>query len=519
MWPCETGEMRFPLVTALISSTAALSLVVGMSTTAAAGPTTPKRTQCLSPDPTWVADGKRVMQTLGSASDPGRIDETFFALEIAPEVTDPVGLNPGGYQRIWDMGVDWADVNPAPGVFDWSVLDVRVKQIADAGAKPLYVLGLTPQWAAANPAAGDPRWGVGTASRPADLETWRAYVRAVAERYNGNNGFGKIWAFETWNEANIATFWDNGGESDPDPFGMNTLGSMTKIAYDTIEAVNPDALLIAATTTTRVRGANGVFGGPQKRYWYYLEALKANGWPFDAWGIHSYPAGNAGPSQRMDDVVCWQEIVVRNIGESAVNAQVKDHRAGKPTLLGRPTFDTELNFGFAGPGTIPGSLYDAELSEALIWRAYIDSARLGIESTTWYLYSKDEYTIGGTPMGVQMRAGQASVVAYQRARDLLMRGSPFKGCGSISVPDGPEVRSCELAGYRDATIFEGGSILPSGFIIFPEDAFRMSTPTIEFSAGLVQPLVPAGSRISGRSQISSVGRAPLFVMDVSGLSR
>lgn len=505
--------MRLPLVAGFVSSAVAASMVLTLAPAAPAGTVVPSKTECAVADPGWVSQGIRLMQTLGTPQAPGRIGPEFFSLEVAPEVTDPVRLNPGGYQRLWDMGVDWADVNPAPGVFDWSVLDSRVRQIESAGAKPLYVLGLTPTWAAANPAAGDPRWGAGTASAPADLESWRAYVRAVAERYNGNNGFGKIWAFETWNEANITTFWDNGDENSADPFGMRTLGSMTKIAYDTVKAVNPDALLIAATTTTRVRGLKDNFGGPQKRYWYYLEALKANGWPFDAWGIHSYPAGNAGPSQRISDVTCWQEIVVRNIGETSVLSQVADNRAKKPTLLGRPIFDTEMNFGFAGPGTIPGALYDDSTSQRLIWRAYIDSARLGIDSTTWYLFSRDTYTIGGTPMGVQMNS-PAAIDGYTDARAILQGGQPFKGCGDIG--DNATVKSCELAQYRDLDGAINGAVLTTAFLVFAEDVFAGQTPTVRFVAGVSRDLVPWGRFEVGRL-FTSVSGAPTFVMDVRGV--
>lgn len=513
---CHTRHMRSRRHFSLPLTIALSAMVLGSVVGAPAAESVPGKTECATDDPTWVKDGIRAMQKLGGLDAPGVIGELFFGLEVAPEITEPITLNRGGYQRLWDMGVDWADVNPSAGVFDWSVLDMRVKQVTDAGARPLYVLGLTPEWAATNPEAGDERWGKGTASAPKNLEDWRAYVKAVAERYNGNNGVGKIWAFETWNEANITTFWDNGEADSADPFGMGTLASMTKIANDTINTVNPDALLIAATTTTRVRGANDNFGGPQKRYRAYLEALKAQNWPFDAWGIHSYPAGNAGPGSRMADVQCWQEIVIRNMGEASVKSQLANPGGEKP--LYRPIFDTEVNFGFAGPGDVLGALYDANLSEALIWRAYIDSARLGIDSTTWYLHSLGEYKIDGNPMGVQMYESQTSIAAYRSARSQLPYLSPFAGCTNIGAAGSPRVNSCEFRSYERTFFNFDGNSIGSAFLVFAEDVFSGPTPTIPFNAYLY-PLVPdrLATPVMKREKVEALSGLPAIVAAVKGV--
>ena len=479
----------------------------------------PKKTECATNDPAWVRDGIKVMQSLGPASKPGVMGPEFFSMEIAPEITGPVDMNPGGYQRLWDMGVAWKDVNPAPSVFDWSVLDQRVRQAEAAGAKPMYVLGLTPQWAAADPNKGDPRWGLGTASAPSYLNTWLIYVREVANRYNGTNGHGRIHAFEVWNEANITTFWDNGNENSADPFGMGVLAQMTKIAYDEIKAANPEAVVVAATTTTRVRGQNDFFGGPQSRYWYYLRALKEVGYPFDAWGIHSYPAGNAGPTQRMEDVTCWQEVVVRHFGEDEVRNQVEAFNNGKDSALSRPIFDTELNFGLAGPGPIPSASYTGDLADRLIWRAYIDSARLGIDSTTWYLYSAGPYSIGGVEMGVQMYDGMSTVGSYRRARAVLMpnRSGKFLGCGNIGagLPPVPNVNTCRFEGLQDFVSDLSDQVvftekMPSNFIMFSENVFGIAVPTVPFIASGYQSLTPPKD-VGINKQVQWADGRPVFI--------
>ena len=76
--------------------------------------------------------------------------EDFVSLEAAPEVVGAIPLG-AGMHRLWDLGVGWTHVNPAAGTFDWSVLDAEVAQVEESGSRPMLVLGLTPQWAAANP--------------------------------------------------------------------------------------------------------------------------------------------------------------------------------------------------------------------------------------------------------------------------------------------------------------------------------------------------------------------------------
>ncbi|MCF8527640.1 MAG: hypothetical protein K9G80_09015, partial [Candidatus Nanopelagicales bacterium] len=68
------------------------------------------------------------------------------ALSAGPEVGWNAGLEglrppAANYYRLWDMKVAWRDVNPAPGVFDWSIIDRRIAQVESWGGKPIMVLG------------------------------------------------------------------------------------------------------------------------------------------------------------------------------------------------------------------------------------------------------------------------------------------------------------------------------------------------------------------------------------------
>jgi hypothetical protein len=304
------------------------------------------------------------------------------ALSAGPEVGWNAGLEslrpPGAnYYRLWDMKVAWRDVNPAPGVFDWSILDRRIAQVEAWGGKPIMVLGLTPQWAAADPTAGDPRWGAGTASPPADMNTWRSYVRAVVQRYGA-----RIGAYETWNEANLKTFWTGSSAQMAEMVGIAT------------EEIGESAIALGPSVTTRLASGRT-----------FIEELVDSLTPatmaaLDAWSIHTYPAAYAGPTvaqaceRRVGDVIRWQRALLR-VGEASKKNVIK------------PLWDTEVNFGLAGPGPRPKTAWSDTDGAALLMCSYQDSRALGIAVTAWYEFTAAEYDL----LGVQMNPGTPAINA------------------------------------------------------------------------------------------------------------
>lgn len=293
--------------------------------------------------------------------------DAFVSLEAAPEVTGPIPLG-AGLHRLWDLGVAWRDVNPAPGQFRWDTLDAEIAQVEASGSRPMLVLGLTPQWAAANPNAGDPRWGPGTASPPKNNADWQAYVQAVVDRYGK-----RIAAYEVWNEANLQTFWTGTPEQ---------MAQLTAEAYAIIKASQPDAIVLTPSVTTRLRGPMRTF---MRRF---LPAAAGLNYPFDVFAIHTYPAGNQGTEGRVADITNWQGVVVDAVGATS-------------PVLDRPIWDTEINYGLAGPGSVPGRAYSDAEGAALLVQTFLDSQRLGIDATFWYLYTAAPYSL----LGVQLWEG------------------------------------------------------------------------------------------------------------------
>jgi hypothetical protein len=335
------------------------------------------------------------------------------SLSVAPQVGWDAGLEglsppSAPWYRLWDMKVSWRDINPAPAVFDWTILDRRVAQVESWGGRPLLVLGLTPQWAAKDPSAGDPRWGAGSASPPANVDAWSAYVSAVANRYGG-----RIGAYEVWNEANLRTFWTGSAKE---------MAVLTKAARDAIKASVSGATVLAPSVTTRLSsGARFTTA--------FIEALgveiREPSAVFDAWAIHSYPAGNAGVSfdgncsadpltgetpddcisgrstkaaaqQRVRDVRLWQQAVITAGG-------------GPSPLTLLPIWDTEINYGLAGPGIIPGVDWTQDQAIDLIAYTILDSAALGIDNIFWYEFTAQPFDL----LGVQMTPGSPVALAYE----------------------------------------------------------------------------------------------------------
>ena len=161
------------------SQVLSVTLLLGVSAMGFASPTHARE---LSPYESKIQGLTTLQSAAPSANE--------FSLSVAPQVGWDAGLEslrppPGAMYRMWDMKVAWRDVNPQRGVFDWSILDRRIALVESWGGRPFLVLGLTPQWAAENPGAGDPRWGAGSASPPTNIGDWNEYVRAVAGRYGG----------------------------------------------------------------------------------------------------------------------------------------------------------------------------------------------------------------------------------------------------------------------------------------------------------------------------------------------
>jgi len=309
-----------------------------------------------------IALGLCTVQTLSGAS-------PAPALSVGPEVGWNRGLTgvvppAAELYRLWDMNVSWNDVNPAPGVFTFDELDRRIALVNSWGGQPVLVLGLTPAWASTNPNAGNSIWGAGSAYPPVSMEYWRTYVQALVDRYRG-----RIAAYEVWNEANLPTFWQGTPEQ---------MAEMTSIAA---EVIGDSSRVLAPSLTIRLASGSR-FIKP------FIDALTVGPQDIDAWALHTYPAGGAGPGvegaaqARRDDIVQWQTALVEAVGPSS-------------PWLTKEIWDTEVDYGLAGPGSSPKTNYSDADGALLLQATYRDSLALGIDQTFWYQFTPEPFDLLG----------------------------------------------------------------------------------------------------------------------------
>ena len=316
-----------------------------------------------------------------------------IGLSVGPEVGWNAGLEsltakPANYYRLWDMKVAWRDTNPSAGVFDFSILDKRIAQVEAWGGRPVMVLGLTPQWAASDSA--DKGWGAGAASPPSDMSTWRAYVKAVVARYGS-----RIAAYETWNEANLQTFW------------TGTAGQMAEMTRIAAQEIGNSAIVLAPSVTTRLPGG-------KKFSAEYVTALGESGTSvIDAWTLHTYPAGNAGPSPeeacaaRANGIIEWQKTLIDTVGPTS-------------PYLSKQLWDTEVNYGLAGPGATPHTDWNDAAGSVLLECTYDDSKYLGVDVTFWYEYTAAPFSLLGvqfTPSTLFMNAAWNGLAGHVAAAE------------------------------------------------------------------------------------------------------
>ncbi len=275
---------------------------------------------------------------------------------------------PFGALRLWDNGTGWSQIELEKGEFKWDNLEGALENATSKGMTDiLYVLGTTPEWAAQEVNDEDyPQ--PGAASAPANLDDWDEWVEAVVTRYGD-----RITSYQIWNEANLANFYRGTPEE---------MAQMTKRAYDIIKANDPDALVVAPSPSTRLTGSFDRF------FPEYLTELEKLDWPVDVWAVHTYPDGQGTPADRA--------LLIEKFTDAL-------EAAGAPEL---PIWDTEVNYGIAGPGDIEGREITGVDAAGYVVRTYIDDLRLGVERSYWYIWSLAAAGLPGHPglPGLRRRA-------------------------------------------------------------------------------------------------------------------
>lgn len=325
------------------------------------------------------------------------IDDTQFGLHVPGIANGVTPTVPYGTVRLWDAGVTWGQVEQRRGQYWWVGLDRAVASANAQGAEILYVLGSTPRWAAAHPRQGTyPNRGA--ASMPASMTDWKRWVTAVVQRH-GNS----IDAYQIWNEANLATFWQ----------GTPTqMARLTLAAARIIRTLDPTAKVVAASSTVRLTSAFTRF------FPAYLTQLRKRGWPVDVFAIHSYGPSTSSPALRATYVARARKLL-------------RQERA--PAF---PLWDTEVNYGIKGPGDrYPDRDIGGTKAAIYVAQTYLDSIRLGVARTYWYAWAPRVDLLG-----ITLQPATTGATAYRAVADWTARA--WVSCRNGS----PRICSVDRAG-------------------------------------------------------------------------
>lgn len=283
------------------------------------------------------------------------IPATFFGMHVhrlGQPTTWP--KNSFGALRTWDAKVRWAEIQPDAGTWDFSRLDRIVETAKQNGADVLIPLGMPAAWASSKPAEPS-AYRRGEAAPPRNMSDWRAFVKRVAERYKGT-----VSNYEIWNEPNLKNFFSGSVED---------AVSLTCEAKKVLKEVSPDLRLVSPSATSR-------YGLP----WFKRFLSAGGGRCVDIIGYHFYNK-HEDPESHIDFIrQVRAEMDAAGIGRLELwNTETgwlisSGKRVLRPDAVGFKAADRVLS---------------ANDSEALIPRALILHAAMGINRFYWYALDND----------------------------------------------------------------------------------------------------------------------------------
>ncbi|WP_151083191.1 hypothetical protein [Nocardioides cynanchi] len=283
-----------------------------------------------------------------------------------------------GSVRLWDVGVQWRDIEKSPGVYDFARLDQLVTAAQAAHESVTMVLAMTPSfYAPATPT--DP---------PGKLQHFTDFVSAVMHRYRSFHGKRGISSYQVWNEANISTFWTG---------SMTQMAKLSKIVHDVGNRVDPQATIVSPPMVTRL--------GYQLDWLKKFYGMKLGGTPvwkfYDALGFSLYPLPTYGGRPG------GPEDSMRQLG------QVRSRLRSDHVPASVPIWNTEVNYGLqtGSLGGTPATPISSAKQASYVARTYLLNAAARVKRVYWYRYDLGAFSSGATLANTLLsQPGSPSVV-------------------------------------------------------------------------------------------------------------
>lgn len=300
-----------------------------------------------------------------------------------------------GSIRLWDSGTSWREIERMPGDYDWSAVDRAVDNARSAGLRPMLVLGQTPQFRtedlqdSTTPGA----YGDG-ASSPPNIDAWKAYVKAAADRYDTRVDY------QIWNEPNVINYWSG------------SVGEMARLTATGSRAITQGAdgkgkpTVVAPSFPLRLGSQQKWF----KKYWSAKVGGKSVASYVDVVSVNPYPLPDQGP-EASPPLIRFAKGVLPKAAKR------------------KPMWNTEINYGLAQGGSGESRGISAAKQAAFVGRTLLLNAGSGIRRVYWYTWAGD---IGNTRLVESdrvtlTRAGKA----WQEVRGWLV-GTNVKSCKKVA---------------------------------------------------------------------------------------
>ena len=178
----------------------------------------------------------------------------FGPVEAWPTITDTISRS----LSVWSpgngtiSGLGWANLNPSPGVYNWTALNSWIALCQKNHVEMLYTLCSPPAWAGG--------------SNP-DPAAYKSFMTALI-----NHVGNAIQYYEGYNEYNASSSIFSGSTSN--------LVALQKVLYETVHQLSPTSLVLSPTYT-------GLGGQPMTNF------LQAGGGAyFDIAAMHGYVDAN-----------------------------------------------------------------------------------------------------------------------------------------------------------------------------------------------------------------------------------
>jgi hypothetical protein len=357
-----------------------------------------------------------------------QVDPTFFGMALGrgimlgePWPVDSICVNPApgcagfGGIRLWDSGVSWDVMNPAPGQYDWSIFDAWLDAAQTSGVDVEYTFGRVPQWAASHPGnptcTGGGGGGPGKCTPPNDLKPdgtgtdqhWKDFVTAIATR-----SAGRVHYWEMWNEGGNPKRWAGTAAQ---------LVRMVSDARSIILSIDPTAVILSPSGGIRSQVELG----------WWKRFLAAGGGDYvDDIAIHAY-LQQQHQQPVPEDLLTYLPVFVKNYlkpyGQDAKPIIDTEASWGIPTCCNFENLD--LQAGFVVRYFVMHWLGNVQ---RFYWFAW-DDATAG---TLWVANSQDI-----TKPGTLLKPG----IAYQQTYNWLVGNTIDQSC----APKG-KVWACNLTG-------------------------------------------------------------------------